>query len=45
MRVIDIATTANSNLRRSKLRTFLTMLAIGIGTFTLALTLTIDLDL
>lgn len=39
MRIIDIATTANSNLRRSKLRTFLTMLAIGIGTFTLALSL------
>ncbi len=39
MRVIDIATTANSNLRRSKLRTFLTLLAIGIGTFTLALSL------
>jgi putative ABC transport system permease protein len=39
MRIIDIATTANSNLRRSKLRTFLTLLAIGIGTFTLALSL------
>ena len=39
MRVIDIATTANGNLRRSKLRTFLTLLAIGIGTFTLALSL------
>lgn len=39
MRVTDIATTANSNLRRSKLRTFLTLLAIGIGTFTLALSL------
>lgn len=39
MRVIDIATTANHNLRRSKLRTFLTLLAIGIGTFTLALSL------
>jgi putative ABC transport system permease protein len=39
MRVIDIATTANANLRRSKLRTFLTLLAIGIGTFTLALSL------
>ena len=39
MRVIDIAATANANLRRSKLRTFLTLLAIGIGTFTLALSL------
>lgn len=39
MRVIDIAATANGNLRRSKLRTFLTLLAIGIGTFTLALSL------
>jgi putative ABC transport system permease protein len=39
MRVIDIATTANTNLRRSKLRTFLTLLAIGIGTFTLSLSL------
>ena len=39
MRVIDIASTANANLRRSKLRTFLTLLAIGIGTFTLSLSL------
>lgn len=39
MRVIDIISTANTNLRRSKLRTFLTMLAIGIGTFTLSLSL------
>jgi len=39
MRVIDIASTANANLRRSKLRTFLTLLAIAIGTFTLALSL------
>ena len=39
MRIIDIATTANGNLRRSKLRTFLTLLAIGIGTFTLSLSL------
>lgn len=39
MRIIDIATTANNNLRRSKLRTFLTMLAIAIGTFTLSLSL------
>lgn len=39
MRVIDIAGTANGNLRRSKLRTFLTLLSISIGTFTLALSL------
>lgn len=39
MRVTDIASTANANLRRSKLRTFLTLLAIGIGTFTLSLSL------
>lgn len=39
MRIIDIATTANTNLRRSKLRTFLTLLAIAIGTFTLSLSL------
>lgn len=39
MRVTDIALTANANLRRSKMRTFLTLLAIGIGTFTLSLSL------
>ena len=39
MRVIDIAKTANRNLGRSKLRTFLTLLAIAIGTFTLALSI------
>lgn len=39
MRVLDIAKTANRNLGRSKLRTFLTLLAIAIGTFTLALSL------
>lgn len=39
MRIIDIATTANNNLRRSKLRTFLTMLSIAIGTITLGLSL------
>lgn len=39
MRTLDILSTANSNLRRSKLRTFLTLLAISIGTFTLALSL------
>jgi len=39
MKFIDIVKTSNSNLRRSKLRTFLTLLAISIGTFTLALSL------
>lgn len=39
MRVLDILKTANKNLGRSKLRTFLTLLAISIGTFTLALSL------
>ena len=39
MRFLDIIKTSNSNLRRSKLRTFLTLLAISIGTFTLALSL------
>jgi putative ABC transport system permease protein len=39
MRFPDIVKTSNSNLRRSKLRTFLTLLAISIGTFTLALSL------
>ncbi len=39
MRSLDLISTANSNLRRSKLRTFLTILAISIGTFTLALSL------
>jgi putative ABC transport system permease protein len=39
MRVLDIVKTANKNLGRSKLRTFLTLLAISIGTFTLALSL------
>jgi putative ABC transport system permease protein len=39
VKILDIASTANSNLRRSKLRTFLTLLAIAIGTFTLALSL------
>ena len=38
MRLIDIIRTANSNLRRSKLRTFLTMSAVFIGTLTLMLT-------
>lgn len=39
MKVIDIITTSNNNLRRSKLRTFLTILAIVIGAFTLAMSL------
>ena len=39
MKTLDIFTTSNQNLRRSKLRTFLTLLAIAIGTFTLALSL------
>ena len=39
MKIVDIVGTANSNLRRSKLRTFLTLLSISIGTFTLALSL------
>lgn len=39
MRITDIILTANSNLRRAKLRTFLTLVAISIGTFTLALSL------
>ena len=39
MKVTDIILTANGNLRRSKLRTFLTVLAIVIGAFTLAMSL------
>lgn len=39
MRVTDLILTANGNLRRSKLRTFLTVLAIVIGAFTLAMSL------
>lgn len=38
MRLLDIISTANSNLRRSKLRTFLTISAVFIGSFTLSLT-------
>ncbi len=38
MRLIDILTTASSNMFRSKLRTVLTILAIFIGAFTLTLT-------
>lgn len=39
MKVTDIILTSNNNLRRSKLRTFLTILAIVIGAFTLAMSL------
>ena len=39
MRVVDLAKTANSNLRRSKMRTFLTVFSIVIGAFTLAMSL------
>lgn len=38
MRLIDIIATANANLRRSKLRTFLTISAVFMGAFTLMLT-------
>ena len=39
MKTFDLVKTANSNLLRSKLRTFLTVLAIVIGAFTLAMSL------
>lgn len=38
MRLIDVALTANNNLRRSKLRTLLTISAVLIGALTLMLT-------
>ena len=38
MRLIDVITTASSNMFRSKLRTSLTIIAIFIGAFTLTLT-------
>lgn len=38
MKIKDILLTANANLSRSKLRTFLTILAVFIGAFTLTLT-------
>ncbi len=38
MKLIDIISTANSNMFRSKLRTSLTIVAIFIGSFTLTLT-------
>jgi putative ABC transport system permease protein len=37
MKILDIIKTANSNLLRSKLRTFLTVLAVFIGALTLTL--------
>lgn len=39
MKKLDLIKTANSNLRRSKLRTFLTVFSIVIGAFTLAMSL------
>lgn len=38
MNILDVVITANTNLFRSKLRTFLTILAIFVGTLTLTLT-------
>lgn len=38
MRLLDLVRTANRNLSRSKLRTFLTISAIFVGAFTLTLT-------
>jgi putative ABC transport system permease protein len=38
MKLIDILKTANGNLLQSKLRTFLTVIAVFIGAFTLTLT-------
>lgn len=38
MRFIDIIATANGNLAKNKLRTFLTIIAVFIGAFTLSLT-------
>lgn len=38
MKIIDVIATANRNLGRSKLRTFLTASAIFVGAFTLSLT-------
>src|SRR5579859_2686584 len=38
MRVTDYITTAQTNLLRTKLRTFLTVFAFVIGTFTLSMT-------
>src|SRR5699024_2562579 len=38
MRIRDIFTTAIANTLRTKLRTFLTVIAVGVGAFTLTLT-------
>lgn len=38
MKLIDLISTATTNLFRSRLRTFLTILAVLIGTYTLAMT-------
>lgn len=38
MKIIDTITTANTNLTKNKLRTFLTIVAIFIGAYTLSLT-------
>ena len=38
MKLRDIFLTANGNMRRSKMRTFLTVLAVFIGALTLTLT-------
>jgi putative ABC transport system permease protein len=38
MKVLDIIKTASGNIRRSKLRSFLTVIAVVIGSFTLSLT-------
>jgi len=42
MKTIDIIKTANSNLLRNKIRTFLTVLAIFIGSFTIILNTAIN---
>ena len=39
MKKLDLIKTSNSNLRRSKMRTFLTVFSIVIGAFTLAMSL------
>ena len=38
MKILNLAKTANKNLLRAKLRTFLTVMAIFVGSFTLCLT-------
>jgi putative ABC transport system permease protein len=42
MKLLDLIATANHNLWRSKLRTFLTVLAIFVGSFTIILTTAIN---